>query len=139
MKHSKLTFLVLAIQTILIFSVHAQSPVGKNLHQIIAMRGSNFNRLSDAQGMHIVQYKWAVGKDTLADLLYLQGFTCVKEESIRPVAQKNQYLDTLNQQYVSAGFNAWRGKDSSFVTIATRDGFLDITSFSADYYKKISH
>ena len=138
MKHTKFTFLAFAIQSILMFSAHAQSPVGKNLHQIIALRGSNFNRLSDAQGMHIVQYKWAVGKDTLADLIYLEGFTCVKEESIRPVAQKSQYLDSLNQLYISAGFNQWRGKDSSFVTVATRDGFFDITSFSADYYKKIS-
>ena len=139
MKHTKLTFLALAIQAILAFSAQAQSPVGKNLHQIIAMRGNNFNRLSDAQGMHVLQYKWAVGKDSVADLLYLEGFTCVKEESIRPEAQKNQYLDSLNQQYKPAGFNTWRGKDSSYVTIATRDGFLDITSFSSDYYKKISH
>jgi hypothetical protein len=139
MKHIKLNFLLLALQAMLIFSAHAQSPVGKNLHQIIAMRGSNFNRLTDSQGMHVLQYKWTVGKDTVSDLLYLEGFTCVKEESIRLVAQKNLYLDSLNQQYVSAGFNSWRGKDSSFVTIATRDGFLDITSFSASYYKKIAH
>jgi hypothetical protein len=139
MKHTKLTFLLLAMQATLVFTAHGQSPVGKNLHQIIAMRGSNFNRLSDAQGMHVLQYKWTVGKDTVSDLLYLEGFTCVKEESIRLAAQKNQYLDSLNQQYISAGYNTWRGKDSSFVTIATRDGYLDITSFSADYYKKLAH
>ena len=139
MKQIRLAFLLLVSQLALVLIVNAQSAVGKNLHQIIAMRGSNFNRLSDASGMHVLQYKWVVGKDSVADLLYLEGFTCVKEESLRPVAQKSQYLDSLNNQYASSGFNSWRGKDSSFITVATRDGFLDITSFSANYYKKISH
>jgi hypothetical protein len=139
MKHTKLIFLCLFLQAAIVFTAKAQSPVGKNLHEIIALRGSNFKRLSDAQGMHVLQYKRLENKDTVADLLYLQGFTCVKEELIRPVGDKSLYLDSLNRQFTSAGFNSWRTKDSTFITLATRDGFLDITSFSADYYKKISH
>lgn len=119
--------------------IHAQSPVGKNLHEVIALRGDNFKKLNDAQGLHVLQYKRLVAKDTVADLLYFQGFTCVKEESLRPEAQKSLYVDSLNHKYTSVGNNSWMAKDSTFVTIATRDGFLDISSFSAAYYKKIQH
>jgi hypothetical protein len=140
MKHTKSAFLCLAMLALIVFKTQAQSksPVGKNLHEIIGIYGDNFRRLTDAQGLHVLQYKWAVGTDTASDLLYLQGFTCIKKVSIRPLAQKTQYLDTLNH-LTPAGFNSWRDKDSTFITLSTRDGLLDITSFSADYYKKIAH
>jgi hypothetical protein len=139
MKHTKLVFLCFIMQVVIAFTARAQSPAGKNLHEIIALRGNNFNTLTDAQGMHVIQYKRLENKDTVADLLYLEGFTCVKMESIRPAADKNKYLDSLTRQYASAGFNSWRDKDSTVITIAMRDGYLDITYFSAAYYKKISH
>jgi hypothetical protein len=122
-----------------LLTTQAQNPVGKNLHEIIGMWGDNFKRLTDASGMHILQYKRVIAKDTVSDVLYLEGFTCVKEVSIRPLASKSQYIDSLNQQYKPAGPNSWLSKDSAFITVSTRDGFLDITSFSAAYYKKIVH
>ena len=139
MKYLKPVFLCLMIQAANVFIANAQSPVGKNLHQIIALLGNNFNRLTDQQGMHVLQYKKVVAKDTISDLLYLEGFTCVKEVSLRPASQKEHFVDSLNRQFTPAGFNSWRDNDSTFITIATRDGFLDITSFSASYYKKIVH
>ena len=139
MKHIKPVFLCLVMQSCIVFAGHAQSPVGKTLHEIIAIYGSNFNRLTDAQGLHVLQYKRVVAKDTISDLLYLEGFTCVKEVSLRPATEKDHYIDSLNNQFTPVGFNSWRDKDSSFITLSTRDGFLDITSFSASYYKKIAH
>jgi hypothetical protein len=139
MKYLKPAFLCLVMQTMMLCFVHAQSPVGKSLHEIIGLYGDNFKRLTDNEGMHVLQYKKVVAKDTISDLLYLQGFTCVKEVSIRPIAEKNHYIDSLNRQLNPAGYNSWRDKDSTFITLATRDGFLDITSFSAAYYKKIAH
>jgi hypothetical protein len=138
MKHIQTLILCIAMQVI-VFSTHAQSPVGKNLHEIIALYGENFKRLTDAEGLHVLQYKKLVGKDTICDFIYLQGFTCVKEVSLRPVDQKQHYIDSLSRQYTNAGFNSWRDKDSSYITLATRDGYLDITSFSNAYYKKIAH
>jgi hypothetical protein len=139
MKHLKLVFGCLIMQALTVFAVNAQSPVGKSLHEIIGMYGDNFKKLTDAQGLHVLQYKKLVAKDTICDLIYLEGFTCVKEVSLRPAAQKDHYIDSLNHQFVAAGYNSWRDKDSTFITLATRDGFLDITSFSAAYYKKIAH
>ena len=139
MKHIKPAFFCLALQVAAIVHIHAQSPVGKNLHEIISLYGENFKRLTDAEGLHVLQYKKVVAKDTVSDFIYLQGFTCVKQVSLRPAAQKERYIDSLNHQYTAAGYNAWRDKDSSYITLATRDGFLDITSFSAAYYKKIAH
>jgi len=139
MKHLKPAMLCLMLMAAMINTSKAQRPVGKNLHEVIGMWGDNFKRLTDAQGMHLLQYKRVIGKDTVADLLYFQGFTCVKEESLRPADDKNRYIDSLNHQYSSTGSNAWITKDSTYITTATRDGFLDITSFSAAYYKKIFH
>ena len=139
MKHFRSVFLCLVLQVIIVCIAHAQSAVGKNLHEVIGIWGSNFNKLTDAQGLHVLQYKRLVAKDTISDLLYFQGFTCVKEVSLRPATEKARYVDSLNRQFTPVGFNSWITKDSSFVTIATRDGFLDITSFSAAYYKKIAH
>ena len=139
MKQLKTAFAALLLLAAPLLTTQAQSPVGKNLHQIIGMWGDNFKRLTDASGVHILQYKRVMAKDTISDLLYFEGFTCVKEEQIRPMAAKNQYVDSLNQQYKAVGQNSWLGKDSTFVTMATRDGFLDITSFSAAYYRKIAH
>jgi hypothetical protein len=139
MKKFKPTLLTLLLFIGNFCLLHAQSPVGKNLHEVIGLRGENFKRLTDAQGLHVLQYKRLLAKDTVADLLYFQGFTCVKEESLRPVEQRKLYIDSLNQKYKPAGDNSWMAKDSTFVTIATRDGFLDITSLSAAYYRKIKH
>lgn len=139
MKHLKPVFLSLIIQIAILSIAHAQSPVGKNLHEIIGLFGSNFARLTDAQGMHVLQYKRLVAKDTISDFIYLQGFTCVKEVSIRPASDRNRYIDSLSKNFTSAGYNSWRDKDSTFITVAERDGFLDITSFSASYYNKIAH
>ena len=139
MKQIKAVFLCIIMQAAIIFVAQAQSPVGKNLHEIIGLYGDNFKRLTDAQGLHVVQYKRVIANDTISDLFYLQGFTCVKEESIRPAALKEHYIDSLNHQLTPAGYNSWRDKDSTFITLSTRDGFLDITSFSASYYKKIAH
>ena len=139
MKQLKTAALGLLMLAIPLLTMQAQSPVGKNLHQVIGFWGDNFKRLTDASGMHILQYKRVIAKDTVSDLLYFEGFTCVKEVSIRPISTQSLYVDSLNQQYKPAGPNSWLGKDSSFVTISTRDGYLDITSFSAAYYKKIAH
>jgi len=138
MKHSKSLFFCLAVMAAAI-AMQAQSPVGKSFHDVIGLRGENYKRLADAEGLHILQYKRPLGKDTICDFIYLQGFTCVKQVSLRPMAQKQLYTDSLNRFCVPAGYNSWRDKDSSFITMATRDGYLDITSFSAAYYKKISH
>ena len=139
MKQLKYAFLCLVMQAAIVLAAYAQSPIGKSLHQIIGLYGSNYNLLTDAQGLHVVQYKKLVAKDTVCDLIYLEGYTCVKEVSLRPAAEKNHYIDSLNHQFTSAGYNSWRDKDSTFITLSTRDGFLDITSFSAAYYKKIAH
>ena len=139
MKHLKPVLLCLLLQAATVFATKAQSPVGKTLHEIIGMYGDNFKRLTDAEGMHVLQYKKLVAKDTICDLLYLQGFTCVKEVSLRPAAEKELYIDSLNHKFTPVGYNSWRDKDSTFITIATRDGFLDITSVSNSYYKKIAH
>jgi len=139
MKHTKNLLAVVLLLSANIFIAKAQSPVGKNLHQVIGIWGNNFTKLNDAQGLHILQYKKLVAKDTVTDLLYFEGFTCVKEVSLRPANEKPQYIDSLNHQFTPINTTSWLGKDSTFVTIAVRDGFLDITSFSAAYYKKIAH
>jgi|GEM_PF-3526923 hypothetical protein len=139
MKQLKTSILGLLLLAAPLITTQAQSPVGKNLHQIIGMWGDNFKRLTDASGMHILQYKRVIAKDTIADLLYLDGFTCVKEESIRSLAAKSMYIDSLNQQYKPAGQNSWLSNDSTFITMSIRDGLLNITYFSAAYYKKIAH
>lgn len=139
MKHPATALLCLALLSAITFTTHAQSLVGKNLHQVIGVWGSNFNKLKDAEGLHLLQYKKVQASDTVTDVLYFEGFTCVKEVSLRPANEKNQYIDSLNRQYTPSGSNSWWGKDSTYVTMATRDGFLDITSFAPAYYKKISH
>ena len=139
MKQLKPVFLSLIIQMAALSIAFAQSPVGKNLHEIIGLYGSNFARLTDAQGLHVLQYKKLVAKDTISDFIYLQGFTCVKEVSVRPAADKDHYIDSLGKKLTNAGYNSWRDKDSTFITVSMRDGFLDITSFSAAYYNKIAH
>ena len=139
MKHFKRVQVCLIFSIAAVSALCAQSPVGKNLHEVIGIWGNNYNRLTDAQGLHILQYKKVVNKDTLADFLYFEGFTCVKEVSLRPASEKNLYIDSLNHQFTPVGTNSWRSKDSTYITIATRDGFLDITSLSAGYYKKIAH
>lgn len=139
MKHFKTIPLCLVILSVNVFIIFAQNPVGKNLHQVIGMWGSNYKMLNDAQGLHMLQYNRVVKKDTVPDLLYFEGFTCVKEVSVRPADQKNLYIDSLNRQYTPAGTNWWLTKDSTYITTASRDGFFNITSFSAAYYRKLSH
>ena len=141
-QHMKQLKTILTVATILIgnlFLAKAQGPVGKNLHQVIAMWGSNFTKLHDAQGLHVLEYKKLVAKDTVTDLLYFEGFTCVKEVSLRPANEKSQYTDSLNRQFTPINSTSWLSKDSTFITVATSDGFLDITSFSAAYYRKLAH
>src|ERR1700722_5905836 len=116
MKHLKPVILSLIVLTATFYNTYAQSPVGKSLHEVIGLWGDNFKRLTDAEGMHVLQYKRGIAKDTVADFLYLQGFTCVKQESLRPVDKKSLYVDSLNQKYTSAGPNAWLSKDSTYIT-----------------------
>ncbi len=132
-------FLCAVLQIAFAFESIAQSPLGKSLNEVITLYGNNFKTLTDAQGLHIMQYKKLVDKDTVSDLIYFQNNTCVKEVSLRPASEKGHYIDSLNHQFKPEGFNSWRDKDSSFITLSTRDGFLDITSFSNAYYKKIAH
>ena len=139
MEHLKQFLLCAAVQIAFVFGASAQSPLGKSLNEVIAIYGSNYKALTDAQGLHIMQYKKGIGTDTVSDLIYFQNYTCVKEVSLRPASEKNHYIDSLNHQFKSEGYNSWRDKDSSFITLSTRDGFLDITSFSNAYYKKIAH
>ena len=139
MNYIKHLFICSLLQIAFVFGSSAQSPLGKSLNEITALYGSNFKALTDAQGLHIMQYKKLVGNDTVSDLLYFQNYTCVKEVSLRPASEKGHYIDSLNHTFKPEGFNSWRDKDSSFITLSTRDGFLDITSFSNAYYKKIAH
>ena len=67
------------------------------------------------------------------------GENASARSGLSSMTQKQLYIDSLSRQYANAGFNSWRDKDSSYITLATRDGYLDITSFSNAYYKKIAH
>ena len=118
MKHLKPAIASLILLTATFFTTQAQRPVGKSLHEVIGMWGDNFKRLTDAQGLHVLQYKRVIAKDTVADFIYLQGFTCVKEESLRPTEQKGLYIDSLNHQFTATGNNTWLSKDSTFITIS---------------------
>jgi hypothetical protein len=137
--------IILFFLTLFSLSLSAQSALGKNTQQVIAIKGNNFTKLVDGTGMHILKYQNEVKGDkqfgdyTVTELCYFDRDTCVKDVSILPQNQQDYFISLFNNKYKPSIYHSWFTADSSFITISLRDGFLDISSFSADYYKKAGH
>jgi hypothetical protein len=119
----------------------SQSPLNKTTAEIAALRGNNFRKMAD--GGHLVYHfqRDAVakfGSYTISEFLYFDHDTCYKDVTILPRYLMNNYIDSFNRIYKPVNTQAWRGPDSSFISISLRDALLDVTSFSASYYNKNS-
>lgn len=120
-----------------------QSPLGKTHLQVIAMRGSGYKKMYD-RGLPVLEYKKELTNDstggnyTTTELLYFEHDTCIKDIAILPATQADSMVNYFNLRFKPSGYHSWIGADGSFISISVRDNLLDITSFSAVYYKKLS-
>jgi hypothetical protein len=124
-------------------STPVKSPLGRSHIGVIDLLGSDYKKLNEGGGP-VIQFKKSVKGDPVlgnydyAEFVYFERDTCVKDVMILPARQLEVYVDSFNRIYKTSGYHAWFAADSSFISVSLTDGFLDVTSFSAAYYKKIS-
>jgi hypothetical protein len=135
-------YLFLSIFLLAMANPYSQSVLTKTTTEVASIRGDSFKKMADGGKLVYHFQRNAVhakfGNYTVSEFVYFDHDTCFKDVTILPRYLMSNYIDSFNLKFKQQGTQAWRGPDSSFISISLRDGLLDVTSFSASYYQSMA-
>jgi hypothetical protein len=115
-------FLLLAVISI---SANAQLHLGESPEVLVASLGSDNTKVYDEHGNEVIAYVNEVkqhpkfGDFTLYSLYVFENNTCVMQQTLLPLSQKDDFCNGFNSLYEKVDESVWKSKDEIYYVLVS--------------------
>jgi hypothetical protein len=136
----KAKFLVLL--TVISISVSAQLHLGQSTTEVVSTLGTDNTQVFDEKGNQVIAYVNDVkdhpkfGNYTLYNLYIFENNRCIMQETLIPLAQKQQLAWGFDNLYEKVKDGVWKSKEGVYYVLSAEKENLRMLVMKEDVYKR---
>lgn len=138
----RIKFTLFVLLTATVFSARAQLHLGKSKNELIASLGTNHVDVYDEDGNEVIAYVNEVknhpkfGDYTLYAMYIFEKNSCVMQQTITPVSQKDELIAGFSSLYEKIEELIWKSKEGIYYILSADRESLRMKIMSDSIYQR---